>query len=230
LRTPRRLGYNIPNNDLTPSATAGAVPPSVATRESRQTMPIASTCPTCRTGYNLDDSLRGKRVICQTCKDAFLVQETLVVPALAGASGAAPPPLPPGYGLAPPQVPDPRQGVPMPPQPAPAAYPQPPLESDWDRVPRRRRSRGYGPGSGGLSTGAIVAIVLTPLAVLVVVGLLIAWVSSASRSVNDPWVDDQRPRPGAVPIVVPPARFNNPPPPRFNPPPPRFNPPRVRFR
>jgi hypothetical protein len=194
-------------------------------------MPVYSTCPTCTTGYNLDDSLRGKRVICQTCNGTFLVQETLAATAMAGA--AAPiPPAPPQYDLIPPQVPPPVPSMPHPAQPAPTAYAQPPDHEDWDRPVRRRRSRGPAHGSGGLSAGAIVAIVVTPIAVLMV-GLIIWWAVAASRAASDPWLDDDDfAQPQNGPVVVPPARFNNPPPPvRFNNPPPvRINnPPPVRF-
>src|SRR5262245_47426888 len=39
-------------------------------------MPVYSMCPTCGPGYDLDASLKGKRVICKTCNDSFLVTET----------------------------------------------------------------------------------------------------------------------------------------------------------
>jgi hypothetical protein len=217
-------------------------------------MPIYSICPSCNTGYDLADSLRGKRVVCKTCNDSFLVQETLRAPSASAPLGAAasgapagPPPLAePVYGMAPPEPP------PLYPDAVPPAasdYSYPPPGSEWDRLPRRRVRRRE-PQPQGLSGGAIAALILVPLAILLVLGVLL-WVVLRPRdgSFDDDWVDvpppPQQPvhRPGVVPIIIPAPRINNPGPrfnpppvnpPRFNPPaPPRFNPPpppRVRFR
>ncbi len=228
-------------------------------------MPVYTICPTCNAGYDLADTLRGKRVICQNCKDAFLVQETVRAPVgtaipLApepanpllpasgpSAGGPKPPPLlfgQPGYDVNPPGQPAanpdeiPVATVATDPY-IPVAQPAP--DPRWERLPRRRTRRR--PESSGLSTGAIVALVVGPLVLLLAVGLLLWWVlSRPSRS--EAWVDDNpprfqnnpAPRPGFVPVIIPGPRVNNPAPPRFNPPvrinpPVRFNPPpRIRFR
>ena len=196
-------------------------------------MPTYSICPSCNTGYDLADELRGKRVICQTCNDAFLVQETLRAPAavavpVAGPSSAPPPPPTQGYNPAPFDYPEVL--------PVPSAAPHEQAHSEWDRLPRRRQGR-RPPQESGMSTGAIVAMVLVPVAVLVVLAVVLVL---ALQPRNNTWRGNQGPvvRPGVAPIFIPPARFNNPQPqwqpPRVIPPrvvnPPRFNPPRVRFR
>jgi hypothetical protein len=210
-------------------------------------MPIYSICPSCNTGYDLADSLRGKRVVCKTCNDSFLVQEALRVPSAAVPAGVPvePPLAEPVYCLTPLDGPAPYPDSPGAPPSAASAHPPSRPESDWERLPRRRPVR-RAAQPAGLSAGAIVAIVVTPIAVLLVVGILVWALLVRSQDTfldDDAWGDippqapvaQPAPRPGVGPvIVVPPPRFNNPAPPRFNPPvnPPRFNPPppRGRFR
>jgi hypothetical protein len=227
-------------------------------------MPIYTVCPTCNAGYDLADVLRGKRVICQNCKDAFLVQETIQAPAATIPFAAPtapyppesptpplplgsvpearpqPPPLPfgqPGYDVNPPGQPTGYQDqIPVATVAVPEAG-QPVPEAQWAQLPRRRSRRRQ--ASSGLSTGAIVALVVGPIVLLLAVGLLLWWVLSTPRR-SAAWAEDNNPggfqpnpgpRPAIVPapIFVPGPRFNNPPP-RFNPPV-RANPPvRVRFR
>ncbi len=51
-------------------------------------MPVYTICPTCSAGYNLNDVLRGKKVLCKSCNAAFVVAEALRVPALVAAPAA----------------------------------------------------------------------------------------------------------------------------------------------
>jgi hypothetical protein len=204
-------------------------------------MPVYSICPSCNTGYDLDDALRGKRVICQTCNDSFLVQETLRAPAALAVPVAVPAPNPPAAPLPLPTAdyyPVPYDYPEVLPATPPGHDPQTASHPEWDRLPRRR-STGRPPQERGLSTGAIVALVLIPVGLLVALTVVLV-IALTPRNSFDDWRDDRiqpvRPivRPGvAPPIIIPPPRFNNPAPPRWNPPrvnPPRVNPPRVRFR
>jgi hypothetical protein len=237
-------------------------------------MPVHTICPTCNAGYDLADILRGKRVICQNCNDAFLVQEAVTAsgPAVGaavpvGMPGGYPPPQVPAAAPAaapggmpdarpkPPPLPHQQAGYDLNPPGQAVGYqsevpvatlvaddaPQPAAPSQWDELPRRRPRRRH-QASGGMPTGAIVALIVGPIVLLLAIGLLLWWVLTPRRTTV--WVDDepqqvQPARPGFVPVVVPGPRFNNPPPVRINPPPVRFNPPppvrfnpppRIRFR
>src|SRR5262249_35570979 len=123
-------------------------------------MPVYSMCPTCGTGYNLDDSLQGKRVICRTCNDSFLVTETY----------RSAPQLPVAHPVQ--QRGGGRRGAGH----APDVRLPTPRPQDLPRRGRPRRE----PEAPGMHPGVIAVLIAAPLLLVLAGILLVLWLSQPS--------------------------------------------------